>query len=257
MSGPENMALDEALLRSFDPDSSQPVLRLYGWEPPALSLGRFQKAAEILDLGCCHTAGLPVVRRITGGGVIFHADELTYSIVCAQHQIPASNSIKETFRVLTGFLLQFYRNLGLDAAYAVDCEADGQKLGERADFCFAGRETFDILIDGCKIGGNAQRRMRKVIFQHGSIPLIGRVDDAIKFLRVRPPGLDKSVTSLSESGIAPESDFLKAALREAFCSNLDVTLMDEPPTADEQIISARLVNEKYLNDSWNLRGEEV
>ena len=168
------MAIDEALLRSFDPESSLPVLRLYGWNPPALSLGRFQNAAEVLDLERCRADGVAVVRRVTGGGVIYHADELTYSLVCAPYQIPPASSVKDSFRVLTGFLLAFYRTLGLDAAYAVDAVPEGTRLGERTAFCFAGRESFDILADGRKIGGNAQRRLKGVIFQHGSIPLQNR-----------------------------------------------------------------------------------
>jgi lipoate-protein ligase A len=251
------MALDEALLQSFNPHESLPVLRLYGWSPPALSLGRFQKLDDILDLDRCRTADVPVVRRITGGGVIFHADEITYSIVCASHQIPASNSIKDSFRALTGFLLQFYQNLGLDACYAVDCIEKGEKLGERTQFCFAGKESFDILINGRKIGGNAQRRMRQVIFQHGSIPLIDRVEEGVRLLHIPPLGLDGRVTCLLDEGIAPDSEFLKARLKDAFCKNLDVLLMDDPLTENEQELAARLKSEKYLNENWNLRGEGV
>jgi lipoate-protein ligase A len=253
--GPENMALDEALLQSFDSHSSQPMLRLYGWSPPALSLGRFQKAGDILDLEQCRAAGVPVVRRITGGGVIYHADELTYSIVCASHHIPVSHSIKDSFRVLTAFLLQFYRDLGLDAGYAVDSMSNGEKFGERSEFCFAGKETFDILIKGRKIGGNAQRRMRQVIFQHGSIPLIGRVEDGIRFLRVRPGGVEERVTSLSESGIAADLEFLTSRLMDAFRNNLQTELIDEPLTVDEQKLVERLKNEKYLDENWNVHGE--
>lgn len=255
--GPENMALDEALLQSFDPRSSQPVLRLYGWSPPALSLGRFQKAGDVLDLEWCRAAGVPVVRRITGGGVIFHAGELTYSMVCAPHQVPVSHSIKDSFRILTGFLLRFYRNLGLEAGYAADCKSDGEMFGERTPFCFAGKETFDILINGRKIGGNAQRRMKEVIFQHGSIPLTDRVGEAMQFLRVPPPGLEKRVTCLSEEGIAPDSELLKVWLKDAFRTDLCAVLMDEPLTGAEQERMARLRSDKYLNDSWNVRGEGV
>lgn len=255
LDGSQNMAVDEALLLSFDPLVSLPVLRLYGWSPPALSLGRFQKVADTLDLEQCRTAGVPVVRRITGGGVIFHADELTYSIVCAAHQIPAAHSIKDSFRVLTGFLLQFYRNLGLDAAYAIDCRENGERLGVRTPFCFAGKETFDILINGRKIGGNAQRRTKRAVFQHGSIPLLGRVADAMPFLRVRPSALEERVTSLSDEGITPDSGFLKVLLREAFCTSLEAQLMNEPLTDAEGELAARLAVGKYLDDSWNVCGE--
>lgn len=254
-SGSENMAIDEALLQSFDPASSHPVLRIYGWSPPALSLGRFQKAADVLDLEQCRSAALPVVRRITGGGVIYHADELTYSIVCAPDQIPASNSIKDSFRVLTSFLLQFYRSLGLNVCYAVECRASGEKLGVRTDFCFAGKESFDILIDGRKMGGNAQRRLKNVIFQHGSIPLINRVSDGVRFLASPPPAVHELVTSLSDAGIAPDFSLLKARLKDAFCSSLNALLIDEPLSSVELEHLARLKNEKYLNDNWNIHGE--
>jgi lipoate-protein ligase A len=251
------MALDEALLQSFDPHTSLPVLRLYGWSPPAFSLGRFQKVDDVLDLDRCRAADVAVVRRITGGGAIFHADEITYSLVCEPHQIPASNSIKDSFRILTGFLLEFYQSLGLDALYAVDYMTKGEKLGERTQFCFAGRETFDILINGRKIGGNAQRRTKQVVFQHGSIPLIDRVEEGVKFLRQPPLRLDERVTCLFSEGFAQDSEFLKARLIEAFCKNLDVSLMDESLTAYEQELAARLKSEKYLNENWNLRGEGV
>ena len=134
LDGPTNMAIDEALLANFTPETSTPVLRLYGWSPPALSLGRFQKAAEVLDLDRCREAGVPIVRRITGGGVIYHAEELTYSLVCSPSHLPAATSIKESFRLLTSFLLAFYRSLGLAAEYAVDLLPAGaayRKEGER------------------------------------------------------------------------------------------------------------------------------
>lgn len=249
------MAIDEALLQSFDPASSHPVLRIYGWYPPALSLGRFQKAADVLDLGQCRSATLQVVRRITGGGVIYHADELTYSIVCAPHQIPATTSIKDSFRVLTTFLLQFYRSLGLHADYALDCNPGGEKLGGRNDFCYAGKETFDILIDGRKMGGNAQRRMQNIVFQHGSIPLINRVSDGIRFLAAPPPAVHDLVTSLSDAGIAADLPSLKAYLKDAFSSSLNTQLMNESLSSAELEHLARLKNDKYQNDNWNIYGE--
>ena len=87
-----------------------------------------------------------VVRRVSGGGTIYHAEELTYSIVCSPEHIPSTASVKDSFRVLTGFLIDFYGMLGLQARYAVDTVPDAERLGERTAFCFAGKETFDILI---------------------------------------------------------------------------------------------------------------
>lgn len=255
LDGSQNMAIDEALLLSFDPQISLPLLRLYGWSPPALSLGRFQKADEILDTARCRATGVPFVRRITGGGVIYHADEITYSMVCAPDQIPAVSSIKDSFRILTGFLLQFYRRLGLRAAYAIDVKTGAERLGERTTYCFAGKETFDILLDGRKIGGNAQRRIKQVIFQHGSIPLLSRFEEGARFLREYPSGLEQRVTSLSDEGVMPDSEFLKGRLKEAFSASLGVLLVDEPLRADERELAARLRSEKYSQSCWNLHGE--
>lgn len=252
--GPLNMAIDEALLRSFDPATSSPVLRLYGWEPAALSLGRFQKGGEVLDLERCRTGAVPVVRRITGGGVIFHADEVTYAIVCSPEQIPPATSIKESFRVLTGFLLAFYRGLGLDAAYAVDVAPDGTRLGERTPFCFAGRESFDILVGGNKIGGNAQRRQKGVIFQHGSIPLVNRAAMGLSFMQERTPTLAEDATSLEECGVPADHSLLRRKLEEAFRDSFKVELVRQTLTERERSLADELLGGKYTTERWNLEG---
>jgi lipoate-protein ligase A len=254
--GAQNMAIDEALLRSFNPGTSSPVLRLYGWEPAALSLGRFQKGGEILDLERCRTESVPVVRRITGGGVIFHADELTYSIVCAPDQIPPASSVKDSFRVLTGFLLTFYRGLGLEAAYAVDAAPEGTCLGDRAPFCFAGKESFDILIDGRKIGGNAQRRQKGIIFQHGSIPVLNRALKGLSFMKERTPRLARDATSLDDCGVTPDYGELRQRLTDAFRESFKVKLLPEACTEQECSLAEELLFHRYLKDCWNLEGVE-
>lgn len=254
LGGPQNMAIDEALLSSFE-QGSQPVFRLYGWQPAALSLGRFQGSGDVLDLDRCRSDRLPVVRRISGGGVIYHADELTYSLVCSPDQIPKTASIKDSFRILTGFLLQFYRSLGLDAAYALDVSNNAEKLGQRTPFCFAGRESFDMIVNGKKIGGNAQRRLKRVVFQHGSIPILNRMADGLLYLRQRPAGVVERVTCLAAEGVATDTLFLKAALKAAFCSTLQTSLLEAELTDHEQLLAERLLCEKYLNDTWNLGGE--
>ena len=256
LSGAENMAIDEALLRSFDPESSLPVLRLYGWNPPALSLGRFQKASEVLDLECCRADGVAIVRRVTGGGVIYHADELTYSLVCAPGQIPPASSIKDSFRVLTGFLLSFYRSLGIDAAYATDAAPEGTRLGERTAFCFAGKESFDIIAGGRKIGGNAQRRLKGTIFQHGSIPLQNRAATGLSYMRDQAPEHAAGTASLAEYGVTSRRETLLHGLAAAFCDYFVVELKEDSLAEPEQNDRDKLMTNKYNADSWNLEGVE-
>jgi len=253
--GAENMAIDEALLRSFDPSSSLPVLRLYGWNPPTLSLGRFQKAAEVLNLERCLADGVAVVRRVTGGGVIYHADELTYSLVCSPSQIPAASSIKDSFRVLTGFLLAFYHTLGLDAGYAADAAPEGTRLGERTAFCFAGKESFDVLVNGFKIGGNAQRRLKGIIFQHGSIPLYNRAVTGLAFMRDQTPEHAEGTVSLAECGVSADRAHLLQGLLRSFAGYFGVVLKNEILSNREQADMKELLSNKYSTEQWNLEGK--
>lgn len=254
LSGAENMAIDEALLRSFNPLSSLPVLRLYGWTPPALSLGRFQNAADVLDLARCRADGVAVVRRVTGGGVIYHADELTYSIVCAPGQIPPASSIKDSFRILTGFLLSFYCGLGVDAAYAVDVMPEGRRLGVRTPFCFAGRESFDILAGGRKIGGNAQRRVKGAIFQHGSIPLHNLSFTGLSYMKDQTPEYAEGTASLADYGVKAERNILVNDLAASFSEYFGVTLQSDILSAAEQADMEGLISSRYSSDAWNLEG---
>lgn len=256
LDGPANMAMDEALLLNFVHGQSPPVLRLYGWQPPALSLGRYQDAAGVLDLARCQQAGLPVVRRVTGGGVIYHADELTYSLVCAPTDLPPATSIKESFRILTGFLLTAYRTLGLVADYAVDAAPVQAPLGERMAFCFAGHETYDILVNGKKLGGNAQRRLKQAVFQHGSIPLLNRAGIGVTFVRQPPAGIVASTTALRDMGITISETELNALLVAAFAETLQVEIVSAALNDAEQQTMTRLLRDKYQSDAWNLAGEQ-
>jgi lipoate-protein ligase A len=249
------MAVDEALLARFDPQTSRPLLRIYGWEPPALSLGRFQKAGEVLDRERCNRTRVPVVRRITGGGVIYHAGEITYSLVCAPRHVPSAASIRESFRVLTSFLLRFYEKLGLDARYAVEHFPAGTKLGERTGFCFAGKESYDIMIAGKKIGGNAQRRLKEVIFQHGSIPVVNHVAFGAGFLREPPAGIEDSAGALADFGAGIDYPALKKDLLEAFMETNTAIMEEEPLTAIEKATAASLAL-RHNSEEWVWEGIE-
>ncbi len=246
------MAIDEALLSCFDPAAAAPILRLYGWAPPALSLGRFQDAAELLDLDRCAAENIPLVRRITGGGTIYHADELTYSIVCSPVHLQGASSIKDAFRLLTAFLLRFYRQLGLSCSYAVDHYPTGSRFGERTPLCFAGLESYDILIDGRKIGGNAQRRLKQVIFQHGSIPLIDRSRDGAGYLRRQCPA-DLAVCCLEDCGISIDVVRLNSLLAESFAEAMGAELVPAALSSAEEAAAGRLAA-KYRSSEWNIEG---
>jgi len=236
--GAENMAIDEALLACFTPGAALPILRLYGWNPPAFSCGRFQKPEEVINLARSRADGVQVVKRVTGGGVIYHAEELTYSLVCPTGFISGSRSVKEAFFQLTSFLVKFYRRVGLDACYAVDHYSGGKRLGERTPLCFAGVESCDILINGRKIGGNAQRRLKNVIFQHGSLPLRQMAGEGDKYLLHPDQGIVERTTSLECQGVTIEPNKLADFLKSSFAESFNVVFKDDVLTAAEQEAAA-------------------
>lgn len=232
------MAIDEALLSCFTPGESAPILRIYGWNPSAYSYGRFQKPEEIIDLHRCQADGVQVVKRITGGGVIYHAAEITYSLVCPTEFIPGSRGVKDAFFQLTSFLIRFYKELGLGACHAVDHYPEDKKLGERTPLCFAGIESCDILIKGRKIGGNAQRRLKNVIFQHGSIPLKQMTAEGNKYLLSPDSEIADRTTSLADEGVNFKREQLGELLAASFCDNFRITGCSSQLTEGERKCTA-------------------
>ena len=157
-----NMATDEALALSFE-ESNIPILRLYTWEK-SFTLGVGQR---IDDYTYLEEYNNNYAKRITGGGILFHGHDLSYSLILPVKYLQEL-SVKESYEKICSFLLEFYKDLGLDAKYVKD---DETLALSKSSFCQVGFEAYDIVVDSLKIGGNAQRRTKKFIFQHGSIPI--------------------------------------------------------------------------------------
>lgn len=243
-----NMALDEALSESVRA-GGLPFLRFYFWEPGTLSLGRFQNPSDGFSKQAGH---VPRVRRPTGGGGIWHENELTYSLACLQDDLGA-RGVKASFEVLCGFLLDTWNTLGWGAAFARDSPAIGG-LGVFTPACFAGHEEYDILVGGKKLGGNAQRRDRETIFQHGSLPLKlnwNTLEDL--FLPGFRPEPDQ-VTDLSSCGWNATAQELIPLLTEAFRSRLDIELRQSVVSAEEAARTEHWIRERYGNQAWTLTG---
>lgn len=163
LSAKDNMFIDKELFDDFT-SSSLPTFRVYEWEE-SFTYGVSQNINTIQNLLEIKKYNQNYAQRITGGGILFHGNDISYSLV-----IPISFvnklSVKQSFESICAFLLKFYKSLGLNPIYAKDLE--DIKLS-KSDYCQEGYEPYDILIDGKKIGGNAQRRSKTTIFQHGSI----------------------------------------------------------------------------------------
>lgn len=166
-SAKKNMQIDNALLKSFCKDDI-PILRIYQWTP-SFSVGVSQKCEDFPLL--LEKYNNNCARRMTGGGVLFHGFDISYSLVLPSLKYEALH-VKKSYEKICQFLLKFYKNLGLNPSFAKDLQLNLSK----SDFCQVGFETYDIIIEGKKIGGNAQKRVKNVIFQHGSIPIYETMD---------------------------------------------------------------------------------
>jgi lipoate-protein ligase A len=162
-----NMAIDEALLET----AVVPTIRFYRWRSPALSFGYFGKFSDV----AIYAAERDLVRRWTGGGIVFHGDDLTYSIVIpARDPVFDESSIaiyEKIHRALCGALVK----TGQRAVVAGGLDPRGFSAATRAAVnasgynCFANPVRADVMMDGRKIAGAAQRRNRRGLLQQGSI----------------------------------------------------------------------------------------
>lgn len=248
-----NMAFDEAILRGYQMGISGPTLRLYGWHPHAISIGYAQDPAKLLDTELCRKDSIRFVRRITGGGMIMHQDELTYSLVCSKEDLKIPARVISSYKIISSFLVSFYKNLGIDAAFACD-KVSGEALGRPADLCFSSKEKYDITVSGRKIGGSAQKRVKDIIFQHGSIPLGGDMKKASSFLRSKSVSRFKNnATSLEELlGREVERGDAAALLAESFEKSFSIKLSPGRLADKEEQIFEKLKRSKYETDNWNL-----
>lgn len=159
-----NMALDEALLESM-PRLQEPVLRFYGWTETAATFGYFQRFAEIERA----TMLRPLIRRPTGGGLVPHDADWTYSLVFPLGHEWYGLRAEESYRSTHEWIQAAFGRLGVETELAPCCKksAPGQ--------CFVGYEKFDLLWRGRKIAGAAQRRNKLGLLIQGSVqpPPIG------------------------------------------------------------------------------------
>ncbi len=221
--GADNMAEDERLLVEAARGDVPPVLRFYGWAPPAVSLGRFQEAGTAVDADACARHGIDIVRRITGGRAVLHDRELTYSIISPQGTEPFPNDVLGTYKIIAAGLLAGLRSLGVQAEM-VSRPARPAKKARAEAACFASPSWYEITARGRKIVGSAQRRVSGAFLQHGSI-LIDynpRLEAAV----IRGGGSPNAVTSIrQELGRDIVVDEVKRALLDGFREALGISFL--------------------------------
>lgn len=185
-SGAVNMQRDAALLAGAGP-GDPPILRLYRWQPGAVTYG-FHQRDEDFDHQAIADLGFDLVRRPTGGRAILHAEELTYSVVGASPSPLFGDSLHSCYMKINEALVTFLRDLG----QAAEISGGEDRSETKQAVCFKSAGQHEIRVDGRKIIGSAQRRGDGVFLQHGSILTGPRHADLLRCLQPhRRGGLDR------------------------------------------------------------------
>lgn len=253
----ENMAIDEAIFQETIKNKKAPTIRFYNSRPVAISIGYFQDAKKEVNIEKCHSAGIDIARRITGGKAVFHFNEITYSVVAGDHEKSFPPDILGTYKVISRCIARGLTYLGIKA----DLLESGRVLPEQKSetYCFSVPSKNELLVKGRKICGSAQVRKRGGFLQHGSLLLaFDPVKTADFLLPLRSTEqierLRKTVTSVNDEIVSPV-DVQKVCfqLKKGFVDELGMNLTEEALTSTEEKLKNELM-EKYTNTHWTMQG---
>lgn len=229
-SGASQMALDHALLEHAAASRTS-VLRLYRWERDTVSFGANEAALRSWDRGRLEAAGVPCVRRPTGGRAVWHAaDDLTYSVVAP---LGSLGELRLAYRAIHQRIAAALATLGIESRLAPE---PVRLPGLRGGACFDAAVGGEILLHGRKAVGSAQMALRDAMLQHGEIARADRLPALAGFRREAPamvgaavaPDLPEAAllasameTAWLDSGATPASDDLIRTMVEASASHLE------------------------------------
>jgi lipoate-protein ligase A len=236
VSAPWAMALEEALVHTVA-SGGPPTLRFWRWEPSAATVGRFQDVDAEVDLEFCHLQGIDVVRRMSGGGAVYHDrdGEFAYSVTAPEELFP--RGVVEAYEAVLDRVIEGLAGMGVEAWV---------------------KDTNNLMVADRKVSGNSQRRSRGVLQVHGTVLVSADEDLMFSVLRARSgqplpgratPSRHHPVVGLSSvSGLGYEE--LYDGVRQALLSGgtARATSWDE----GELGTAEGLVETKYGSDLWNL-----
>jgi lipoate-protein ligase A len=235
-----NMAIDEALCILRSEGRSPNTVRFYRWKPSAVSIGYFQILEQEVNLQACQALGVDVIRRMTGGGAVYHSfeGEITYSLIADQRLPIIPTDLLRSYDFICGAVVMAMKKLGIDAEF---------------------KPINDIVVNGKKISGNAQTRRRNVVVQHGTILLDTDIKTMFTVLKVSKEKIsDKLIQSVEDRVTTIRRELRREvsfqdvtdALIESFTRVLDVESYPGTLSEEELNLAARLREEKYGTREW-------
>lgn len=244
-----NMAVDEAVLSARISGMVPNTLRFYRWKPSAVSVGRFQDVFNEVYVENCRKHGVDIVRRITGGGAVYHdhVGEITYSVTVKESDLGFVD-VTSTYNMICKGLIEAAKILGITADFN---PGDPKKCP-------------NVTINRRKISGSAQSHRKGVLLQHGTFLLDTNLEKMFTFLRVPwaktcmevIPVAEKRLTSVKrELGTSISIKEAHHALVRGFQKTFNVQPVEGKLTSYEQKLAEKLRKEKFATDRWNFEGK--
>ena len=252
LSGAENMAVDEALLISTQKLKNTAYLRFYKWQPATLSFGYNQRIERIIDPEMCNRLNISVVRRMTGGKMVFHNDELTFSICfyipSIKEKLPEKYKFLDVFMKVMQPLVNGLNNLGLPAKFSNAHELN--KTSHNRVHCYAVAAGHSVFVKGKKLIGAAGVIKNNCISVHGSIPINFSYPPQELFLNNVNPNQELAIASLSdflaEKSILEIPEFVKNSFSNFFNVPVVTSILDD----SEKKLIQKLIKDKYSRIDW-------
>jgi lipoate-protein ligase A len=249
-----NMAIDEAILRCRVAEVVPNTLRFYRWKPSAVSIGRFQKLENEVNLVNCEKLGVDVVRRISGGGTVYHdgEGEVTYSVVAKTEEMGAKD-ISDVYSRIYVAISEALRMLGIPTDFS---PGDSKNCP-------------NLTVNGKKISGSAQANKSGVVLQHGTLLLdvdlprmftVLRVPWANSCMQVVNVAKGKITSVKAELGHDVTAETAANAIAHGFAVALNIQVIENVQSEGELILQERelaekLYRDKYATKEWNFEGK--
>jgi len=171
LDGISNMAIDAALLDEVgESESPKTIVRFYQWRRPTISLGRNQKIESAVDRQFCEKHGIDIVHRPTGGRAVLHDDELTYAVISNDDSC-FGDTIYANYKRVSEALCDGFQRVGVAATLAPETRKVPTMRNGSDPPCFLSPSRYELTVEGRKIVGSAQRRVKNTFLQHGSMPI--------------------------------------------------------------------------------------
>lgn len=244
--GSLNMAVDDFLFLSLSSEP-QTYLRFYTWERPTVSLGYSQDIRKVVDVEYCQKHGIDIVRRMTGGKLVLHHKEVTYSL-CSSDKETFTSKLAESYRLISQSLIRGFEKMGLES-YLADAPPNSYVRGNLPCFSYPARN--EIEIEGKKIVGSAQKRAGYKFIQHGSIPL--EKDEGflgpVSFLK-KNYNKERMISLSQALGKEVSFDWAVERLTSGISEFFKVNFKPKVFNVEEKELISKIQKKRYANKNW-------